>query len=365
MKVLIFSASTGGGHKRAAAALKEYIETHRDKVEVKITDGLALTGKLYNQFICGGYTFLAKRAPRFYGTIYKSSDRKSWLNSLCNNLNVAHDTDLLTEIEAYEPDVIISCHSFVTTMLGNLKKNGDVTVPVIALITDFKAHFTYVAEGVDYYIVSSEEMVDDMANRYGVKRERIFPFGIPVFGKFSAKADAEALRREIGLSPDRPTILFMAGSFGVNEVLKVYRDIENKVQNCQFIVITGNNQHLYRKFRAAVNERTKLLMFVNNVEDYMHCSDIIITKPGGLTVSESLQCGLPMAIYSAFPGQEADNAEYLVRNGVATLLGKRPGDKVFRMVNEKQRLIRMRERCREICPGNSSGKILEFIESIV
>ena len=75
MKILIFSASTGGGHKRAAAALKEYFEANSPDIEVRITDRIALTGKAYNKFICGGYTALAKKAPKFYGHLYKNSDK--------------------------------------------------------------------------------------------------------------------------------------------------------------------------------------------------------------------------------------------------------------------------------------------------
>ena len=100
MKILVFSASTGGGHKRAAAAIKEYIEQNRPDCEVKITDGLALTGKFYNKFICGGYTFLAKKAPKFYGHIYKGSDKKSTLNDICNGANKSKGKHLLPVIKA-------------------------------------------------------------------------------------------------------------------------------------------------------------------------------------------------------------------------------------------------------------------------
>lgn len=364
MKVLIFSASTGGGHKRAATALKEYIESDNPENIVKIVDGLELAGKLYNNFICGGYTILAKKMPKFYGNIYRNSDRESALNNLCNSVNKFKSRHLIGAIEMFKPDVIISCHAFTATMLGDLKKKGKIRVPVIALITDFDSHYTYIADGIDHYIVSSRKMVDDFQTRYNISTRKVHAFGIPVFQKFTAQPDKEQLKNKLRLKPDVKTALFMAGSFGVNEVLSVYKDIADTAKNTQFIVITGNNPHLYNKFRTRINKNTHLLMYVDNVEDYMHCSDLIITKPGGLTVSESLACSLPMAIYSAYPGQEADNAKFLNDIGVAIMLGKNSGIEVNKLLNDSRRLKIMSERCKKNYNGNSAKQICELAYSL-
>lgn len=361
MRVLIFSASTGGGHKRAATALKEYIEADSPRNTVKIVDGLELAGKLYNNFICGGYTVMAKKAPRFYGNIYRNSDRKSALNNLCNSVNKFKSRRLIGAIEMFKPDVIISCHAFTATMLGDLKNKGKIKVPVIALITDYASHYTYIADGIDHYIVSSQKMVDDFQTRYNISPRRVHAFGIPVFRKFLSKTDKRDLRLKLRLKPDAKTALFMAGSFGVNEVLSVYKDIADSAKDCQFIVITGNNPRLFNKFRTKINSNTHLLMYIDNVEDYMHCSDLIITKPGGLTVSESLTCGLPMAIYSAYPGQEADNAKFLNDIGVAVMLNKNPGETIRRLLGDEQKLKLMSERCKKAYDGNSSKRICELV----
>ncbi len=364
MKVLIFTASTGGGHKRAAAALKEYFETHAG-AEVMVKDGLELGGRLYNGFVVNGYYFVAKHTPKFFGAIYRSSDKKSPMNGLCNSINNTRKKSLLPVINSFSPDVIISCHSFVTTMLGELKKKKLIDVPVISLITDFKAHLTYISEGVDHYVVSSPEMVDDFKRRYGVERDKVHPFGIPVFERFAAKTDKRELRKKLGLDQDKKTVLFMAGSFGVASVMVFYKEIASKLDDCQVVVITGNNKKLYDEFEKVALKNTKLLMFVNNVEDYMHSSDLIITKPGGLTVSESLQCRLPMAIYSAYPGQETDNAEYLCSKGAAVVLDKNPADVVRGLISNENSLEKMRRNCEKIYEGHSSEKILNLIKSII
>ncbi|MEE3333309.1 MAG: glycosyltransferase [Ruminococcus sp.] len=364
MKILIFTASTGGGHKRAAAAMKEYFELAGKNNEVKVVDGIAQTGKFYNKFICGGYTVLAKKMPRFYGRLYRSSDRESALNNFCERLNRSKGKHILPVINEFDPDIIVCCHAFITIMLGDLKLKGLIKAPVVSVITDFQAHYTYVADGIDHYIVSTDDMVRDMSERHGVDPSKVHAYGIPVFRKFLMTPDRGELCSELGLDPDKKTILFMAGSFGVNEVLDVYKDIVSKAGDSQFVVITGNNAHLYKRFGAIAGDNTKLLMFVNNVEDYMHCSDLIITKPGGLTVSESLQCRLPMAIYSAFPGQEADNAEYLAGEGVAVMLGKNPGAEVYRVICDDDRLAAMSENCKKTLSGNSCEKIYNLLETL-
>ena len=365
MKILVFSASTGGGHKRAAAALKEYIEANSENTEVRITDGIAISGKAYNKFICDGYTTLAKVAPKFYGRLYKNSDKKSKLNDLCNGVNKYKGKHLLPEINEYKPDVIISCHAFTTTMLGELKAKGKIDIPVISLITDFAPHYTYIAEGIDHYIVSSEKMVATFKTRFNIDSSRVHAFGIPTFEKFANTPDKAELKEKLGLEPDGKVILFMAGSWGVTEVLDIYKDILDKVTNCQFVVITGNNQKLYDRFEKEKSGKTILKKFVDNVEDYMHVSDLIITKPGGLTVSESLQCALPMAIYSAYPGQEAENAEFLVESGVALLLNKHPGETVGALINYDSKLKEMSDCCKKVCRGNAPKQILELINEIL
>ena len=362
MKILICTASTGGGHKRAAQALTEYFQKNSD-YEVRIVDGLELGGRIYNNLVCEGYSVLVKKTPRLYGRIYKDSDKHSALNSLTNNINNSRGKHLLPTIEEFEPDVIISCHAFITTMLGGLKSDGKISAKIIALVTDFKSHYTYIADGIDHYIVSSMEMVDDFKRKYNIDRTRVHPYGIPVLERFSQSVDKKTVKRTLGLEENVRTALFMAGSFGVSEVFDFYREIADKAVDCQFIVITGNNEKLFHKFEKIARSNTKLLMFVSNVEDYMHAADIIITKPGGLTVSESLQCELPMAIYSAYPGQEKDNAIYLKENGVAILLDKNPGDAIRNLISNEGLLSKMRENCRKIRSNNSSQKILELIES--
>ena len=352
MKILIFSASTGGGHKRAAAALEDTINRLNPEVEVTVVDGLRAIGKVYDTTAVKGYYFLVKKAPKFYGGLYKVTDRQNIAYKAAMKINASKSEKLLREIEKHNPDVIIMCHAFITAMVSRLKKQGKLlNVKAISLITDYDTHRTYVAPNIDAYVLAEPQMAPKLINEYGVDESIIYPLGIPTFEKFSEPGAKDEICRREGLDPDKTTVLLMAGSFGVTGVLKFYKKLARIDDSLQFIVITGKNEKLYEKLKETVEEenaasRTKLLFFVNNVEDYMHVSDLIVTKPGGLTISESLACHLPMAIYNAYPGQEQYNVNFLLKQKAAISVDKKTGaEEIIKLLQSPERLSEMRENC--------------------
>ncbi len=352
MKILIFSASTGGGHKRAAAALEEKIKKINPDVTVEVVDGLAAIGKMYDKTVCKGYYLLATKTPKMYGKLYKITDRKNWMFDAVMRSNASMASRLMEEIEKHNPDVIIMCHAFITAMVSKLRKKGKLLdVKLISLITDYDAHRTYVVPNIDAYVLAEPQMAPKLIKEFGVDESIIYPLGIPTFDKFSdPSVKGEICARE-GISPDKTTVLLMAGSFGVVGVLSFYEQLATSARDLQLIVITGKNEKLYEKLEESMKnlgaeDRTKLLYFVDNVEDYMHVSDLIVTKPGGLTVTESLACHLPMAIYSAYPGQERKNVEFLVGQKAAVMIDDENGaDQIIELLNSPDKLREMKENC--------------------
>lgn len=371
MNVLIFTASTGGGHKRAAAALEAKIHAISPETNVNVVDGMKQIGKVYDKTVCGGYHFMATKIPKVYGLSYKMTDKKSIVYRNVQGLNTAVAKKLIATIEKYEPDVIIACHPFITTMLSKLKKKGYlIKIKVISLITDYDSHRTYIGKNIDAYVLAEPQMKTKLVEVYGVDESRIYPLGIPIFDSFTQPYDKKELCAREGLDPDKPTVLLMAGSFGVTSVLEFYKKLALKSVGMQFIVITGKNEKLYEHLEKLIAElhtedNTKLLYFVDNVYDYMHISDIIVTKPGGLTVTESLACHLPLAIYSAFPGQELDNAVFLQNQNAAVLLDKKYGaDEIINLMNNKEKLSQMKEVCKKLALPESAENIFRLAQKL-
>ena len=256
MKILIFSASTGGGHKRAAAALEDTIKRMDPSAEVTVVDGLRAIGKVYDKTVVNGYYFLVKKTPKFYGGLYKITDRKNLMYKAVMQSNASMARKLLEEIKRHDPDVIIMCHAFITAMVSKLKKQGklDEKVKSIALITDYDAHRTYVAPNIDAYVLAEPQMAPKLIEEYGVDESIIYPLGIPTFDKFNVPGAKEEICRREGLDPNKTTVLLMAGSFGVTGVLKFYKKLAEIDENLQLIVITGKNEKLYEKLEEAVEE---------------------------------------------------------------------------------------------------------------
>ena len=371
MKILIFSASTGGGHKRAAAALEDTIKRLNPDVEVTVVDGLRAIGKMYDNTAVKGYYFLVKKAPKVYGGMYEVTDRKNLAYKAVMKLNAAQSRKLMEEIERHQPDVIIMCHAFITAMVSKLKAKGKLeNVKAISLITDFDAHRTYIVPNIDAYVVAEPQMADKLIEEYGVDESLIYPLGIPTFEKFSLPGAKEEICRREGFDPNKTTVLLMAGSFGVTGVLKIYENLALNDPELQLIVITGKNGKLIEKLDDSVDkvgarDRTRLLFYVNNVEDYMHISDLIVTKPGGLTIAESLACHLPMAIYNAYPGQEEYNVPFLLKQHAAITVDKKnAAEEISRLLHDPERLREMRENCRRLARPNAAEDMVKLAKSL-
>lgn len=371
MKILILSASTGGGHNRTAAALKKAITEKEPSAVVMIEDALEYVSHAFNKLVVNGYFFFVKKAPHLYGIAYRMSDKKSPISSLVNTATEFFGKRLITLIDGFKPDVIVATHPFTANMAACAKKKYSFDIPIISIVTDYAPHRAYINDKIDKYIVSSEEMINSMENVYDIPPERILSLGIPIDNKFYNSVDRRTELEKIGFDPDKTTALFMAGSFGVTEVLKIYENIAALENDFQVIIITGNNEKLYNKFTKLIenhptDKKTHLLKFTDEVEKYMQMADVIITKPGGLTVTESLATGLPMIVFKAYPGQEEDNTDYLIKKGSAVQIKKpKYAPSVFlSLLEDPEKLSDMKKSSLSISCEHSADKIYQLIKNL-
>ncbi|MDP4120555.1 MAG: glycosyltransferase [Bacillota bacterium] len=423
MRVLIFSAKTGGGHMRTSQAIQKIIMERDPESTVEIVDALKYISPVFDKAITEGYFQMATKTPAVFGAFYRVSDRENTFSSLFSKMNAQFGKRLIPKIKKYNPDIIIAAHPFVAMMLSNLKEKYTFPSPVICLLTDFAPHRTYINEKIDAYVVATEEMVSQITQEYHTDKTIIYPLGIQVDPKFYSlqkmynKLD---LKKEMKLNPDLPVILVMAGSFGVTDVLKIYQSIVEIDTEFQIIVVTGRNKRLYSAFKKLLSKTedseivievepeedpfesieipnfsknavienvhktasktvqklkfrknviqakpTKLLYFVNDIERYMYISDLIVTKPGGLTVSESLITGLPLAVFKAIPGQEDENAKYLFEHNMAIILDKHgnAGNQIKELLENPEKLSSMKHSCQDFAKNKSPDQFYNLLVS--
>jgi len=368
VKILILSAATGGGHLRASHAIEKYIMENSTGNEVVVVDALKSISFVLDKTVCDGYHFLATKTPKVFGQLYRKTNEESLLSNLVTRFSSAFSQRLIPLMEEQNADVIISTHPFATEMVSHLKSRGIVTVPLICLMTDYGPHRAWIADRVDAYVVSTQDMIPEMESM-GVKKELIYPFGIPVGDVFFSKGDKPMLQKKFGIDADLPTILIMAGSFGVTNIMSIYKDLIKLPADFQIIVITGRNQRLFDAFSPVITQspkKTTLVYYTDEVEDYMHVSDLIITKPGGLTVSEALACNIPLAVFDAIPGQEEDNANFLLSHDMAVKLekGVDPGKTILSLLDDSKKLERMRASLENFDKSQSSKNIFSLINEL-
>ena len=368
MKILLLTAATGGGHLRASNAVGRYIRDNTGH-DVKSVDTLKAVGRFLDKTVCDSYLFMAKKVPALFGRLYKQTNKQNLFSDLVPKLSGMFSNLLLPAIEAYHPDVIITTHPFATEMVSDLKEDGSVTAPLICILTDYGVHRAWIADYVDAYVVASDDMVPELMT-FGVPKEKIYPFGIPVHDVFFDREDRSMILRDLNFDPELPTLLFMAGSFGVSNIIKLYRDLTETNVKMQIIVITGRNRKLYEAFEkelaSGARLPTRLIYFTDEVEKYMHASDLLVTKPGGLTVSEALACNLPLAVFDAIPGQEEDNANFLKTHDMGVRLHKGDdfAEQISSLLMEKQKLQAMRENCEEFDKSQSIPNLLVLIRTL-
>lgn len=369
MKIVILSAATGGGHLRASHAIEKYINENSTGNEVVVIDTLKTVSAVLDKTCCEGYHFLAMKTPKIFGQLYRKTNEEGILSDLVSRFTSVYSFRLIPLIREEKPDVIISTHPFATEMVSHLKGRGVVDAPLICLMTDYGPHRAWIAEHVDAYVVSAPDMIPEMVSM-GVKREKIYPFGIPVGDVFFTKGDKPALLKRFEMEPGLPTVLIMAGSFGVTNILNIYKDLTRLSYAFQIIIITGKNRKLYEAFLPVVEnspKKTKLVYFTDEVENYMHACDLIVTKPGGLTVSEALACSIPLAVFDAIPGQEEDNANFLLTHNMAVKLekGTDPAETIRSLLEDNRRLEEMRASCENFDTSDSIKNVFSLIHELL
>lgn len=317
-KVLIFTASIGGGHNEAASCLEKEFVKHG--FIVKKSDALLEINKSLDSFISHSYKILIDKFPKIYGNLYDISNKKKTNKLITGLFSKISKNKIYNIILEEKPDLIISTHCFVVGVIGSLKENGVIDIPFISVVTDYEAHQTYINKNVDAYIVSNDNIAKILVKQ-GISEDKIFPYGIPIKTKFLHNHKTISIKK-------RPfQILLMAGSLGHKDMEKVLKSIIYMEGNYRIVIVCGRNKDLKTSiqnnyYNLIRDNKIILYGFTNDIPNIMENSDIIITKPGGLTISEAIAKKLPMIIPYYIPGHEKENLDFLVKNGLAIYVDK-------------------------------------------
>ena len=335
MRILIATATAGGGHLAAAAALEETWRQLRPKDFVKQVDLVQFFSPLHRKIHAEGYVTLVDHAPELWGLMFKRTDNLALAKRLNRFKQVfpSHSRARFARcVKELRPEAVLCTHYLPLEILAQLKRRTlraqrrelkplaeDLAQPplVVSVVTDFEAHALWMDGCVDLYCVAAEQTKARLVAR-GAEPAQVLATGIPISTRFSQKIPVMAVRRRLGLRDDQPILLVLSGGFGMGPVVEIVRQLDKLDQPFQVIVVSGRNQELRRDLAANdYAHPTHVLGFASNMEELMAISDLVISKPGGLTSSEALALGKPLLILNPIPGQEAANSDFLLEHGAA------------------------------------------------
>ncbi|NLC88262.1 MAG: glycosyltransferase [Clostridiaceae bacterium] len=370
-KVLIFYASYGGGHLSSAKSIKQYIDNNYEDVQTEMIDCVKYINKALDKVTTSAYREMAKRAPWAWEKVYyKSQDGLlAKVSSTSNKIMAVKMSKLFRE---FNPDVVISTHPFGSQMTSYLKKKNKTNCTLATVMTDFAPHDQWLigSKFVDFFFVSNSSMKDSLIKSL-IPEDKIFVTGIPISNRFLQDYNRNDIFNMFELNPDKKTVLFFGGGeygLGKDKTVQILRDLAESNFDIQVIAIAGKNEKMKLAFENVVKENhkensIKILAFTDKVPELMSVSDLVITKPGGLTVSESLASHLPLIIINPIPGQEEENAEFLENSGCAIWLRKNmPSRETLSSVLENnEKLNFMKENAINISKKNSTKDICDTI----
>ena len=343
-KVLILYGAYGGGHLSAAKTICKHLEDkYKDDVEVTMLDCIEYINKYVNKVSTEAYKELAKKVPWVWKHIYKSA-RHGPVSHISTTTNKLMSYKLHTLIQDEKPDLIISTHPFATQMCVILKEKEKIDCKLATVLTDYHIHdqWLVLSKYNDYFFVSNEQMKTAMIAE-GIHDEKIYVTGIPISDRFLIDYDKNEIYKHFELSPDKKTVLFFAGGefgLGRNTTVMVLKALIRLFKDLQIVAISGKNKKMNKKFKELIeltnsSNRVKLFEYTDKVPELMNISSAVITKAGGLTITECLASNLPIIIINPIPGQEEENAEFLEKNDVGVWIKK--GDSIARTLKNLSR----------------------------
>jgi len=364
-KVLLLYISEHSGHHSASTAIENALHSLDGSVETLNLNSFNYTNPILEKIINQAYMGVVKRKPEIWEYLYDNPKVLRNTQKLRDMFHRFNTGKLKPLLEEFAPSAIVCTQAFPCGMVADYKKSYGLAAPLVGVLTDYAPHSYWIYNNVDRYIVPSKETGKKLEDN-GIEPARIMPFGIPIEPKFRHNADdgGSALRNELGINPDKPCVLIMGGTQGLGPIKDMIRLLDRSTLDIQLVIVCGTNKRLYGHLaRGRFRKKAVALSYASNVDELMQISDIIITKPGGITTAEALAKGLPMLIVHPLPGQEAMNTRFLLNEGVA-VKAESPEDVAIileELLYNKNKLANMKRKSLSLSKPSSSTDIARMI----
>jgi len=371
MKILILSCNTGGGHNTAAKAIKEVFDSYGDECEVK--DALSFGGQRASDLVCDTYVEMVKKTPELFGMIYKmgakvgpSTTKYEHIHSPIYLINKLYADALEDYIEGQKIDVVVCCHFFAAEAMTHLQKRHNLKIPFYFVATDYYASPMVEETNPEKIFMAHNDSMFTYTTK-GISSHKLIPTGIPVAQKFVRPADKNAAREKLNIPQNSKVYLLMSGSMGFGDTIDIARYIfEKGDEKTKIIAITGNNKDMAKEFLTTFPTETRLEVvgFTTEVDVYMEASDVLLTKPGGLSSTEALVKGIPIVHTSPIPGCESENVQFFTEHNLSVCAqgAEESGRLAYNLMNDEFLRNQMIEAQKHYKSENSAKSIVDYIK---
>ena len=373
MNILLFYASYGSGHLSAATAIEQYIrENYPDAKTLKI-DCVEYINKSINKISTSAYKSIILKTPVLWGQVYKLLKNDTILD-ITQFSNRFMAKKIFTLFEDFEPDLVISCHPLGGQITSFLKSHKKTNCKLATVMTDFASHKQWLIgkDYTDYFFVSNIEMKTSLISE-GIYPNKIYVSGIPISPNFYKNYNKENIYKSLNIEKNKKNIIFFGGgSLGLSSSSNIQAILTSLLQatdeSHQIIIISGKNQKLYNDFQKTINNtyhksQIKLIDFTTELPELLPITSFVITKPGGLTITECISTNVPIILINPIPGQEKENAQYIADNKMGIWIKtNKPTSEYFQEIFNDTKLIEeIKENQKKYSHINSTKNICDIL----
>ena len=319
MNILILTCNTGGGHNAVAAALTESFQ--RLGADCRVLDGLSFISQKASKFVSRWHTRLYRHHPRLYKAGYMTAEEEDGRAVPKNNPAERYlergARRLSRYLQAERPDAVVCVHVIPALMVTALRRRGGADMPFCFVATDYTCSPTVGSCTPDICVIPHEELAPDFI-RCGMAAETLLPAGIPVRQVFTAPADRSAARRELSLPAEGRHVLLMSGSIGCGPMTELARQLNELLPEGDYAtVLCGSNRQMLYALQMRSLLRVQAVGFTSRVAQYMDSADLLVSKPGGISITEAACKGVPMLLADLVGGCETRNQAFFAEHGWA------------------------------------------------
>ena len=368
-RIAILTLSVGSGHVRAAEVIQAALLDGAENLEVRTLDAIELARPWFRWVYVEPYWWMLRHAPGLWRRLFERRQQKAHRSTAPHWVFRRGCVEVFRQLQAFAPNLVIATEIGAAEIAALGKREGWFNSPILAVQTDFQTEPPWVQREIDVYGVASEEAKEQLIG-WGVSPNRIVLCGIPVDPAFALAFDKDEVRQALGLAPHRPVVLVMGGGMGPVPLDQVVMSLERCRLPLQTLVVSGRDREMKARLenlRGRVALDLHIFGWSDNIPELMTAADLLISKPGGVTVAESLAVGIPLLLTHPIPGPEERHVRFLEHQGVA--VWARNLDEIPQLTHQllinPERLTEMTRRCHELARPDAAHAIAQVARALL